>query len=91
MTYGSGTPNWGKGGNHYNMNDTPNQGGMNSRHQGGYQSNAGGSYQPPRVTGNYAEQQTGVLEDTMRTQYQVRRDISIYRSEEHTSELQSPS
>ncbi len=72
MSYGSGTPNWGKGGNHYNMNETLNQGGMNSRHQGGYQSNAGGSYQPPRVTGNYAEQQTGIIEDTMRTHYQVR-------------------
>eukprot|EP00560_Eucampia_antarctica_P003186 CAMPEP_0197836492 /NCGR_PEP_ID=MMETSP1437-20131217/29168_1 /TAXON_ID=49252 ORGANISM="Eucampia antarctica, Strain CCMP1452" /NCGR_SAMPLE_ID=MMETSP1437 /ASSEMBLY_ACC=CAM_ASM_001096 /LENGTH=135 /DNA_ID=CAMNT_0043442707 /DNA_START=185 /DNA_END=592 /DNA_ORIENTATION=+ len=52
------------------MMDTEAQSGLNNRHQGGYQSGAG-SYQPPRVAGDYAEQQTGVVEDTMRTHYQT--------------------
>jgi len=28
-------------------------------------------YQPPKVNGTYAEQQTGIMEDTMRTHYET--------------------
>lgn len=70
MNYGSGTPAWGQGGNTRNRMAAEGQGESNNHRQGGYQSGQG-SYRPPHVSGNYAEQQTGIMEDTMRTHYQA--------------------
>jgi len=70
MNYGSGIPVWGKGGNNRNIMNSEEQREVNNLRQGGYQSGSG-SYQPPHVSGNYSEQQTGIMEDTMRTHYQA--------------------
>jgi len=62
--YGSGNPLWGK--------EQEKKGGLNNRYQGQSYQKDGSGYQPPNVGGTYAEQQTGVLEDTMKHQYEVR-------------------
>ena len=36
-----------------------------------YQNSNYGGYSPPAVSGSYAQQQTQVMEDTMRTHYEV--------------------
>jgi hypothetical protein len=71
MAYGSGKPAWAQG-------DVESQDGLNQRRNnsgnnaGSYQRGDGG-YQAPQLTGvKYAEQQTGVMEDTLRTHVQVR-------------------
>lgn len=70
MVYGSGAPLWGKNGEslisqqdqHYNST-------LNNR--GSYQQQ-GGNYQPPLSSGVvYAEQQTHIMEDSMRKQYET--------------------
>jgi len=69
MAYGSsGTSGWDKSGGG-NSNDDRH--GLNNRYQGGYQSSHSNNYKPPAVSGNYAQQQTHVMEDTMRTHYET--------------------
>ena len=52
-------------------NSSHREEGSHSRYQGSYQS-GGGSYQPPAAAGgSYSQQQTNVMEDTMRTHYEV--------------------
>ncbi|KAL7507350.1 hypothetical protein ACHAXN_005332 [Cyclotella atomus] len=70
MAYGSGKPAWAQG-------DVESQDGLNQRRNnsgnnaGSYQRGDGG-YQAPQLTGvKYAEQQTGVMEDTLRTHVQA--------------------
>ena len=59
MAYGSGNSKYRE------------EGGFNSGYQGSYQA-GGSSYQPPAAAGaSYAQQQTNVMEDTMRTHYEV--------------------
>ncbi|EED92918.1 predicted protein [Thalassiosira pseudonana CCMP1335] len=73
MAYGSGKPAWARG----DVED--GSGGLNQRRNGGsgnssgsYQRGDGGyNYQPPQLTGTYADQQTNVMEDTMRTHVQA--------------------
>ncbi len=52
-----------------------NDGGLNNRHGAtsptSYQNSPPSSYQPPQVSGTYAQQQTQVMEDTMRTHYET--------------------
>ena len=83
MAYGSGKPSWSRGGG------DAEEGGLNRRSNAGSGNNAGGSYQrgegagynnyqPPQLTGGYAEQQTQVVEDTMRTHIQVRFTFGVY-------------
>ena len=70
MAYGSGKPAWSR---NDLESDGLNQrrGGNNSGNSGSYQREEGG-YQAPQLTGvKYAEQQTEVMEDTMRTHVQV--------------------
>ena len=74
--YGSGKPTWTRGGDVEdgvpNRRSKVNSGNSNGSYQRGPESAAGGgsshfSYQPPQLTGAYAEQQTQVVEDAMRT------------------------
>lgn len=81
MVYGSGKPAWAQGGdvedgvprNRGGSPRSPRGGGDNagsgnssgSYQRGGDDGNYG--YKPPQVTGNYAEQQTQVVEDAART------------------------
>ena len=80
MAYGSGKPTWARGDAEDGIpNRRPNSGSGNS--SGSYQHGGGGggdssySYQPPQpqVTGTmmYADQQSQVVEDTMRTHVQA--------------------
>lgn len=66
MVYGSGKPAWAR----EDVED-----GVPSRRSNGNSGNSTGSYQnsyqAPQVTGTYAEQQTQVVEDTMRTHVQA--------------------
>mmetsp|Transcript_10137 Transcript_10137/g.18299 ORF Transcript_10137/g.18299 Transcript_10137/m.18299 type:complete len:166 (-) Transcript_10137:158-655(-) len=82
MAYGSGKPAWGRGGDVEdgvpNRRNNANSGNSNGSYQRAgesgayqYQSNANNNYQPPQLTGAFAEQQTQVVEDTMRTQIQA--------------------
>jgi hypothetical protein len=48
---------------------------QNNNSSNHYQSNY--DYQPPSVAGTYAQQQTYVMEDTMRTHYEVRSNYII--------------
>ena len=76
MAYGSGKPTWARGDAEDGVpNRRPNSGSGNSG--GSYQHGGSGGgdsygYQPPQVTGTmYAEQQSQVVEDTMRTHVQA--------------------
>jgi len=51
----------------YESGNSPEQKRGNRYQAGSYQSS--GNYQPPAVQGTYAEKQTQVMEDTMRTHY----------------------
>lgn len=74
MVYGSGRPAWGGGDvedgglsrrTPHSSNGSINNNNNNGSYQqgGGYQSN----YQAPQLSGGYAEQQTQIMEDAMRT------------------------
>ncbi len=63
MAYGSG------GGSPYTGSNQRNQDGLSNRYSSPYQKSGGGSYSPPSA--NYAQQQTQIMEDTMRTHYEV--------------------
>lgn len=66
MSYGSGNgPFMGSSGTKDNSNRT----GLSNRYSP-YQNSV--NYNPPAVSGSYVQQQTQVLEDTMRTHYEVR-------------------
>lgn len=58
--------------NHRNGN---NDSGLNNRYTSSsptsYQNSTSPSYRPPNVSGSYAQQQTQVMEDTMRTHYET--------------------
>ena len=79
MVYGSGAPLWGRNGesltSQQQQQQQHSQGStLNNRFQssGPYQQGTvSGNYQPPKVAGTYAEQQTQVMEDTMRSQYET--------------------
>jgi hypothetical protein len=77
MVYGSGAPLWGKKGESLMaQQDQHHSGTLNNRGGTAYQpqqSGVGGNYQPPKQqTGLvYAEQQTHIMEDTMRKQYET--------------------
>lgn len=75
MAYGSGKPSWSRGGDIEDGNSGLNRRNNVSGNGGGgsYQrgEGAGSNYQPPQVKGTYAEQQTHVVEDTLRTHVQV--------------------
>jgi len=75
MTYGSGKPSWSRGGDIEDGNSGLNRRNNASGNGGGgsYQrgEGAGSNYQPPQVKGTYAEQQTHVVEDTLRTHVQA--------------------
>lgn len=68
MQYGSGKPAWARGGDVEdgvpNRRGNANSGNSNGSYQ---RSEPEYSYQPPQLKGAYAEQQTQVVEDTMRT------------------------
>ncbi len=80
MAYGSGKPSWSRGGDVEEGNS-----GLNRRNNasgivggGSYQrgDGAGSNYHPPQVKGTYAEQQTHVVEDTLRTHVEVSNCLS---------------
>ncbi|KAL7523606.1 hypothetical protein ACHAXR_000253 [Thalassiosira sp. AJA248-18] len=79
MAYGSGKPAWARGGDVEdgipNRRSNANSGNSNGSYQRGGGESGGGQqqygYQPPQVTGTYAEQQTQVVDDTMRTHVQA--------------------
>lgn len=50
---------------------------LSNRYQSGSSYQSSHNYQPPSVSGTYAQQQTQVMEDTMRTHYEVRMDDFI--------------
>lgn len=78
MVYGSGKPDWARGDvESEGLNQRRNNSGNNV---GSYQHGGeGGRYQTPQMTGmRYAEQQTGVVEDTMRTHVQVRQLLCFF-------------
>lgn len=64
MTYGSGASPSYQGGEEENKN----RHGLSNRHSPYQNSN---NYSPPPVSGSYAQQQTQVMEDTMRTHYET--------------------
>lgn len=75
MAYGSGKPAWARGDvedgvkRRTNGNNSGNSAGGGSYQRGGDNNN---NYQPPQLTGTtFAEQQTNVVEDTMRTHVQA--------------------
>ena len=76
MVYGSGKPAWARGDvedgvkRRTNGNNSGNSAGGGSYQRGGDHNS---NYQPPQLTGTttYAEQQTNVVEDTMRTHVQA--------------------
>mmetsp|Transcript_13581 Transcript_13581/g.25503 ORF Transcript_13581/g.25503 Transcript_13581/m.25503 type:complete len:148 (-) Transcript_13581:928-1371(-) len=63
MSYGSGNSAFTG-----NTNDSNNRTGLSNRYSP-YQNS--GNYNPPAVSGSYAQQQTQILEDTMRTHYET--------------------
>lgn len=72
MAYGSGKPSWSRGDFEDGVPTRRHHSG-NSAASGSYQHGAAGgetnNYQPPQLTttGKYTEQQTNIVEDTMRT------------------------
>jgi hypothetical protein len=88
MSFGSGTPLWGRNGESlsshqqqqqasgntlsYRSNSPSTSNNHNNMASGSsYQASANASYQPPKVGGTYADQQTGVMMDTMKTNYET--------------------
>ena len=78
--YGSGVPAWGRGGDVEDgvparrPNSNSGNSGGGSYQRGDNSGGGGGSYQPPRQQGTtttYAEQQTRVVEDSLRTHVQA--------------------
>ncbi|KAL3823746.1 hypothetical protein ACHAXA_004839 [Cyclostephanos tholiformis] len=76
--YGSGKPAWARGGDVEdgvpNRRSNANSGNSNGSYQRGPESSGTSShfnYQPPQLTGAYAEQQTQIVEDAMRTHVQA--------------------
>ena len=73
MVYGSGKPAWARGdiedGVPHNRK-SPNSGNSSGSYQRGGAVDGGNNYgyNPPQVTGTYAQQQTQVVEDAVRTQ-----------------------
>ena len=69
MVYGSGKPAWARG----DVEDgVPNRRtNANSGNSSGSYQHDNSNYQPPQLKGAYAEQQTQVVEDTMRTHVQA--------------------
>lgn len=66
MSFGSGN------GSPYSGNEQRNQDGLSNRYSSPYQKSGsgGGGYNPPSNV-SYAQQQTAVMEDTMRTHYET--------------------
>jgi|EP01083_Nonionella_stella_P014356 hypothetical protein len=58
-----------------NNRNANNDSGLNNRYNSSsptsYQNSTSPSYRPPKVSGSYAQQQTQVMEDTMRTHYET--------------------
>lgn len=76
MAYGSGKPAWARGGNDVEDGVPSRRSNANSGNSSGsYQRGGDGQYgyQPPQLSGTttYAEQQTHVVEDAMRTHVQA--------------------
>eukprot|EP00567_Pseudictyota_dubia_P016272 CAMPEP_0197439626 /NCGR_PEP_ID=MMETSP1175-20131217/6332_1 /TAXON_ID=1003142 /ORGANISM="Triceratium dubium, Strain CCMP147" /LENGTH=82 /DNA_ID=CAMNT_0042969573 /DNA_START=14 /DNA_END=259 /DNA_ORIENTATION=+ len=72
MKYGSGSPLWGESDGLSSKQQGRGSGELKNRYEGkSYQNSAGGSYQPPKVSGTYAEKQTQITEDTLRTHYEA--------------------
>ena len=73
--YGSGKPAWARGGDVEDgiPNRRSNANSGNSNGSGSYQRDASSNfnYHPPQLTGAYADQQTQVVEDAMRTHVQA--------------------
>jgi hypothetical protein len=76
--YGSGKPTWARGGDVEdgvpNRRSNANSGNSNGSYQRGPESAGASShfnYHPPQLTGAYADQQTQVVEDAMRTHVQA--------------------
>lgn len=70
MAYGSGKPDWARGDVEdgvRNRGTSPSYQRSGGNDSSGNNNNNNYGYQPPQVTGTYAEQQTQVVEDTMRT------------------------
>eukprot|EP00979_Chaetoceros_neogracilis_P001947 scaffold349_cov267-Chaetoceros_neogracile.AAC.42 len=61
MSYGSGSPS-------YQRDEEKNRSGLSNRHSP-YQNST--NYSPPPVSGSYAQQQTQVIEDSMRAHYET--------------------
>lgn len=86
--YGSGAPLWGKGGDEQEGTKGSGGGTLNNRYQSQSYQQGGGSYQPPKVSGTYAEQQTGVMEDTMKTHYEAEGTAATVLSQMTTQRYQ---
>mmetsp|Transcript_34526 Transcript_34526/g.103205 ORF Transcript_34526/g.103205 Transcript_34526/m.103205 type:complete len:156 (-) Transcript_34526:542-1009(-) len=89
MKYGSGAPLWGKGEGLSSKQQGRGSGELKNRYEGqSYQNSAGGSYQPPKVSGTYSEQQTQVVEDTLRTHYEAEGTAATVLSQMTTQRYQ---
>lgn len=70
--YGSGHPLWGDDQLSSPHQQTPTGGSKPHRRQSpSYQNDPPGAYSPPTMSGTYAQQQTQITEDSLRTQYEA--------------------
>lgn len=82
--FGSGTPDWNKGGNSSNTSSGNSAGGLSNRYNSYQQGSA--SHVPPGQT--YADTQTNVLHDTVKTQYATEGAASSVMNQLHQQRQQ---
>jgi hypothetical protein len=83
MAYGSGAPSWSRG--------REGSSNLNNRFNGPSSYQAGGGnaeYTPPMVSRTYADQQTHVMEDTMKTLYEVENTAGNVQGQLYTQRQQ---
>jgi len=56
---------------------------LSNRYQSGPSYQSSHNYQPPSVSGTYAQQQTQIMEDTMRTNYEAANTVGNVLSQMH--------
>mmetsp|Transcript_10256 Transcript_10256/g.21587 ORF Transcript_10256/g.21587 Transcript_10256/m.21587 type:complete len:156 (-) Transcript_10256:349-816(-) len=89
MKYGSGAPLWGKSEGFSSEQQGRGSGELKNRYEGqSYQNSAAGSYKPPNVSGSKPEQQTQMMEDTLRTNYEAEGTAATVLSQMTTQRYQ---
>jgi len=88
MAYGSGAPSWSRGrDNSSNVNNRFN-GSSSYQAGGGIGGNTTTDYIPPMVSRTYADQQTHVIEDSMKTLYEVENTAGTVQNQLFTQRQQ---